>query len=312
MELENIIITSKQHEYKENETLNFLLIFVCYVHDFVPSMVRLSNGIGMHFKQDRGEKIVVHFCQDYISYTFNGYKHTLTHHPTIRYIYHLMSLMTHVSWIRVVVKKCYDIVVPLLTEMALKKLKFIPGRNESTMRRMLDPPFITCKYFSHYGSAMYSAKYVEKFISYVKENYHTNVYQMLNKEYLNEDDRRTIYMHDFFMYGMYSEQYNRFTLAYLLVMEAVLEPRHKWILLDGNTYYCHIEAYHIYIWRCNWRQNIWMQIFMDQEINDAMIHPKGPNNSCRRMLVNDHHHMSEYLKDFDSFFIRDFISVFFF
>ena len=50
--------------------------------------------------------------------------------------------MTHVSWIRVVVKKCYDIVVPLLTEMALKKLKFIPGRTESTMRRMLDPPFI--------------------------------------------------------------------------------------------------------------------------------------------------------------------------
>ena len=87
MELENINITSKQPEYKENETLNFLLIFVCYVHDFVQSMVRLSNGIGMHFKQDRGEKIVVQFCQDYISYTFNGYKHTLTHYPTIRYIY---------------------------------------------------------------------------------------------------------------------------------------------------------------------------------------------------------------------------------
>ena len=135
---------------------------------------------------------------------------------------------------------------------------------------------------------------------------------MLDKEYLNEDDRRTIYMHDFFMYGMYSEQYNGFTLAYLLVMEAVLEPRHKWTLLDGNSYYCHIEAYHIYIWRCNWRQNIWMQIFMDQEINDAMIHPKEPNNSCGRMLVNNHHHMSEYLRDFDSFFIRDFISVIFF
>ena len=44
MELENIIITSKP-EYNENYTLNFLLIFVCYVHDFVPSMVRLSNGI---------------------------------------------------------------------------------------------------------------------------------------------------------------------------------------------------------------------------------------------------------------------------
>ena len=45
--------------------------------------------------------------------------------------------------------------------MTLKKLKFIPGRNESTMRRMLDPPFTTCKYFLHYGSAMHSAKYVE-------------------------------------------------------------------------------------------------------------------------------------------------------
>ena len=115
-----------------------------------------------------------------------------------------MSLMTYVPWIRVVVKKCDDIVVPSLTELTLKKLKFIPGRNESTMRRMLDCPFTTCKYFLHYGSAMHSAKYVEKFISYVKENYHTNVYTMLNKEYLNEDDRGTIYMHDFFMYGMYS------------------------------------------------------------------------------------------------------------
>ena len=37
---------------------------------------------------------------------------------------------------------------------------------------------------------MHSAKYVEKFISYVKENYQEIVYTMLNKEYLNEDDRR--------------------------------------------------------------------------------------------------------------------------
>ena len=128
----------------------------------------------MHFKQNRGEKFV-HFCQDYISYSFNGYKHTLTHYPTIRYMYHLMSLMTCVSWIRVVVKKCYDIVIPSLTEMNLKKLKFILGRKESTMRRMLDPPFTTCKYFLHYRSAIHSAKYVEKFISYVKENYHRNM-----------------------------------------------------------------------------------------------------------------------------------------
>ena len=118
MELENIIITAKQPEYKENETLNFLLIFVCYVHDFVPSMVRLSNGIDMHFKQDRGEKIVVHFCQDYISYTFNGCKHTLIHYPTIRYIsdeFNDICMLDKNSS-----QKCYDIVVPSLTEMTEK------------------------------------------------------------------------------------------------------------------------------------------------------------------------------------------------
>ena len=206
--------------------------------------------------------------------------------------------MTCIPWIRVVVKKCYDTVVPSLTEMSLKKLKFLPGRNESKMRRLLDPPFTTCKYFLHNASAMHSSKYVEKCIPYVKGNYHTNVYTMLNKEYVNEDDRRTISMHDFFMYGIFSEQYDRFTLAYLLVVEAVNESRHKWTLLDGNTFYCHIEAYHNYIWRCTWRQNIWMQIFMDQELNDAMIHPKGPNNRSRRMLVNDHVHMSEYQRKF--------------
>ena len=47
MDLQNIIITSKQPEYKENETLNFFLILVCYVHNYVPDLVGLLNGIGM-------------------------------------------------------------------------------------------------------------------------------------------------------------------------------------------------------------------------------------------------------------------------
>ena len=43
--------------------------------------------------------------------------------------------------------------------------------------------------------------------------------------YLKDKDRQTICMHQFFMYGNYSDQYNRLTLAYLLVMEAVLDRR---------------------------------------------------------------------------------------
>ena len=50
------------------------------------------------------------------------------------------------------------------------------------------------------------------------------------------------------MYGNYSDQYNRFTLAYLLVMEAVLDRRHMWLHLDQNTFiFSQIEQYHIYM-----------------------------------------------------------------
>ena len=63
MELENIIITSKQPEYKENETLNFLLIFVCYVHDFVPSMARLSNRIGCILNRIEEKKLLYIFVK---------------------------------------------------------------------------------------------------------------------------------------------------------------------------------------------------------------------------------------------------------
>ena len=92
-------------------------------------------------------------------------------------------------------------VVPSLTELTLKKLNFIQGKYESTMRRLLECPFSTCKYFLHHGSAMHSLKYVQHFMSNIKEKHHNNVYAMLNKKYLNEDDRRTIYMHDFFKYS---------------------------------------------------------------------------------------------------------------
>ena len=75
------------------------------------------------------------------------------------------------------------------------------------------------------------------------------------------------------MCGNYSDQYNRLTLAYLLVMEAVMDRRHVWLHLDQNTYY-----YHVYMWRNRWRLNAWLSIFMNSEINQAMVHPKGPRS----------------------------------
>ena len=68
MKLENVIITSKQPEYKENETIIFLLIFVCYVHDFVPSMVRLSNGIGMQLNRIEEKRLLYILSRLYFLY----------------------------------------------------------------------------------------------------------------------------------------------------------------------------------------------------------------------------------------------------
>ena len=119
--------------------------------------------------------------------------------------------------------------------------------------------------------------------------------------YLKDKDRQTIYMHQFFMYGNYSDQYNMFTLAYLLVMEAVLDRRHMWLHLDQNTYYCQIEQYHIYMWRNRWSLNGWLNIFMDSGINQAMVHSQGPGS--RQFFVNDPADMGDYLREFEHTFM---------
>ena len=92
-----------------------------------------------------------------------------------------------------------------------------------------------------------SEEYAAEFLNILRKDGHrTNMYENVDG-YLKDKDRQTIYKHQFFMYGNYSDQYNRFTLAYLLVMEAVLDRRHVWLHLDQNTHYCQIEQYHIYM-----------------------------------------------------------------
>ena len=116
-------------------------------------------------------------------------------------------------------------------------------------------------------------------------------------------------MHQFFTCGNYSDQHNRLTLAYLLV-EAVLDRRHVWFSLDQNTYYCQIEEYHTYMWRNRWRLNTWLKIFMDSEINQAMVHPKGPGR--RQYFVNDPADMGDYLREFEHTLMLEFAQIFFF
>ena len=149
---------------------------------------------------------------------------------------------------------------------------------KSTLRRYLSLPQTVFKQMVQKGGMLRSEEYAREFLNILrKEGNRTNMYENVHG-YLKNKDRQTIYMHQFFVYGNYSDQYNRFSLAYLFVMEAVLDRRHMWLSLDQNTYYYQIEQYHIYIWRNRWRLNGWLNIFMDSEINQAMVHPEEPGS----------------------------------
>ena len=153
------------------------------------------------------------------------------------------------------------------------------------LRRYLSLPQTVLKQMIQKGGMLRSEEYATEFLNILRKDGHrTNMYENVDG-YLKDKDRQTIYMHQFFMYGNYSDQYNRFTLAYLLVMEAVLDRRCVWLRLDQNTHHCQIEQYHIYIWRNRWRLNGWLNIFMDSDMNQAMVHPKGPGS--RQYFVND-------------------------
>ena len=74
------------------------------------------------------------------------------------------------------------------------------------------------------------------------------VWKYLHILHIPEHFRQSIYMHQFYFNGIYSDWYNN----YLLVMETILETRYKWQRIDENTHYCQIECYHVYLWRYKW------------------------------------------------------------
>ena len=235
--------------------------------------------------------------------------HQYSHGPTVRYTYYLMGLM-NIRWMDIVLRYMGRINPAPLAFTVVNSIPYDLFTYESTLRRYLSLPQTVLKQMVQKGWMMRSEEYAREFLTILrKDGNRTNMYENVDG-YLKDKDRQTIYMHQFFMYGNYSDQYNRLTLAYLLVMEAVLDRRHVWFHLDQNTYYCQIEEYHTYMWRNRWRLNTWLNIFMDSEINQAMVHPKGPRS--RQYFVNDPADMGDYLREFEHTFMLGFGQIFFF
>ena len=220
-----------------------------------------------------------------------------------------MGLMD-IRWMNIVLRYVNRLKPASVTFTVVNSIPYDLYTYESTLKRYLSLPQTVLKQMIQKGGMLRSEEYATEFLNILRKDGHmTKMYENVDG-YLKDKDRQTIYMHQFLMYGNYSDQYDRFTLAYLLVMEAVLDRRHVWLCLDQNTHYCQIEQYHIYIWRHRWRLNGWLNIFMDSEMNQAMVHPKGPRS--RQYFVNDPADMDEYLREFEHTLMLEFVQIFFF
>ena len=259
---ENIVgqyhAADESYIYYEAQTFNFLILLVCFAYNFTNGIIVCKDGVALFMlEKDQADtqgniprKVRVYFYRDKIYYWFNKCLHKQTHEQTVKYIYHIMSLF-NVPWMNVILEKIYKNEVKSLVELAT--MKFPMNKFESTLSRYLTDAQILIRAFSYKEMFPLSAEgHIKEFMDTVKD---TNMYVRFGK-YMRHYYRRTIYMHQFYFYGIYSDWYNRYTLAYMLVMESILEKRHKWLCIDQNTHYCQIECYHIYLWRHRWRQNV--------------------------------------------------------
>ena len=212
------------------------------------SLVAYVDGLMMELEellvQDRpgtGSRLVkIHFHPDKLCYWFNDCIHQYSYEPTVRYIHYLMALMD-IRWMNTVLRYLDRLNPASLAYTVVNSIPCDLLIYESTLRRYLSLPQTAFKQMVQKGGMLRSEEYAREFLNILrKDGNRTNMYENVDG-YLKDKDRQTIYMHQFFTYGNYSDQYNRFTLAYLLVMEAVLDRRHMWLCLDQNIYYWQIE-----------------------------------------------------------------------
>ena len=93
--------TDASAHYSAHHTFNFLMLLVCFAETFSHNIIVCREGIGLflmeknmrEIDQPVPRKLRIYFYKDKIYYWFNKAMHHYTHAPTVRYIYHLMSLL---------------------------------------------------------------------------------------------------------------------------------------------------------------------------------------------------------------------------
>ena len=216
--------------YFPQETLTLLMMVVLYAERFSHTMTIGRGSIGvflMHKNNEEPRILRIYFYQDKIYYWFNKFMYCYMKTPTVRYIYHLMTLMdnVNVSWMNVMLSHVYTNVVKSLQDMCIMKCPLHPL--ESTLTRYLMPVHTVLTEF-HTMDTLTSEGYTQHFSNLLKK---TKGYAAFGGHIL------------------------------LLVMVSILEPRYKWKGINQSTHYCQIECYHMYLWRHRWYNNIFFNIF---------------------------------------------------
>ena len=128
--------------YSLNETLNFLILLVSYVHDYTWSLVAHVDGVMMHLEelplQDRpgtGSRLVkIPFHPDKLCYWLNDCIHQYSNEPTVRYIHYLMGLMD-IRWMNIVLRYVGRLKPASLTFTVANSILYDLLTYDSTLRR---------------------------------------------------------------------------------------------------------------------------------------------------------------------------------
>ena len=200
-------------DYLPDQTFNFLIVMVCFAECFSNSIRICGDGVGLDLYEQnmmdlngvKPRKVRIYFYKDKIHYWFNKVMHHYIHTPTVEYIYHLMSLMDHVSLMKVVLKKVYTNIVKSL--QCISMMKCPQQCFESTFRRYQTPTETIIRAFSTNDVLPSTSEgNVQHFLNILKD---TNMYEKFGM-HMSEYFRETIYMHQFYFCGLYTDWYNRY------------------------------------------------------------------------------------------------------
>ena len=233
-------------------------------------------------------QVKIEFYPYRIQYKFHNVSHVQDNRPTVEYIYFLMSRIK-TRWMKKVLR---HVMKPV--SLALQcKMKMPFAKYESLLRRFLMSNGTFLRQRCWKGKMESADEYVQHFKNLMSGKRTLDDYSSpLERRNL----RQTMYMHDFFLNGVYSHLMNFYTLPYLLLGEAVLLGCHKWQEIFNDCFHCQIEKYHMMVWRHRWVNNFEFYIFTTEQIARYMKHRGLPYKETS--LVNHPQELTDNLMTF--------------